>query len=127
MYSPGIKTSNYPSYGALTLVERETKMFIIICVVLSIFGVSQAQVFGFGKCAKVQTQETLDLNKVNVFLFDVSSQTNKNCLARFNSIYESLLICTFILIFSILELGTKYTNSKPILKETRNVYRRIIS
>lgn len=79
MYSPGIKTSNNPSYGALTLVEKETKMFIIICVVLSIFGVSQAQVFGFGKCAKVQTQETLDLNKVNVFLFDVSSQSNKNC------------------------------------------------
>lgn len=127
MHSPGIKTSNNPSYGALTLVEKETKMFIIICVVLSIFGVSQAQVFGFGKCAKVQTQETLDLNKVNVFLFDVSSQSNKNCLTRFNSIYESLLICTFILIFSILELGTKYTNSKPILKETRNVYRRIIS
>lgn len=124
MYSPGIKTPNNPSYGALTLVEKETKMFIII---LSIFGVSQAQVFGFGKCAKVQTQETLDLNKVNVFLFDVSSQSNKNCLTRFNSIYESLLICTFILIFSILELGTKYTNSKPILKETRNVYRRIIS
>lgn len=78
MYSPGIKTPYNPSYGALTFVEKETKMFIIICVVLSIFEVSQAQVFGFGKCAKVQTQDTLDLNKVTVFLFDVSSQSNKN-------------------------------------------------
>ena len=39
-------------------------MFFLLCVVLSLVGISQAQVFGLGKCAQVETQDTLDLNKV---------------------------------------------------------------
>ncbi|XP_052713093.1 apolipoprotein D-like [Crassostrea angulata] len=61
-------------------------MFIIICVVLSIFGVSQAQVFGFGKCAKVQTQETLDLNKYlgtwyEIYKFKANFEGNQKCVS----------------------------------------------
>jgi hypothetical protein len=39
-------------------------MLPFLFVALSVFGVSQAQVFGLGKCAQVKTQESFDLNKV---------------------------------------------------------------
>lgn len=39
MYLLGIKMFNYLLYGVLIFVEREMKMFIIICVVFLIFGV----------------------------------------------------------------------------------------
>lgn len=39
MYLLGIKMFNYLLYGVLIFVEREIKMFIIICVVFFIFGV----------------------------------------------------------------------------------------
>lgn len=55
-----------------------TKMFLL-CVVLSFIGISQAQVFGLGKCAQVKTQDNLDLNKVlkkYLFLNSVNQKDN---------------------------------------------------
>ncbi|XP_022344557.1 apolipoprotein D-like [Crassostrea virginica] len=63
-----------------------TKMFFLLCVVLSFIGISQAQVFGLGKCAQVKTQDNLDLNKYlgtwyEIYKFKSNFEGSQKCVS----------------------------------------------
>ncbi|XP_048781026.1 apolipoprotein D-like [Ostrea edulis] len=61
-------------------------MLQLLFVALSVFGVSQAQVFGLGKCAQVKTQESFDLNRYlgtwyEIYKFNSNFEGKQKCVS----------------------------------------------